>query len=304
MDFLFYLQELRNPVMDAIFSVLTHLGSELIVIGVLCLFFWCLDKKTAYKLCFTYFISGLAVQGLKIACRIERPWIRDTRLYPVESAIEGATGYSFPSGHTQSSTGLFSSLAFTFKKIWVYIVGFILIALVMFTRMYLGCHTPADVLVSFAITVTVSFCVNYAYEHFKSSKITNLIVFILIELISIGLIAYSYYVVTSGKSTIALAIDGFKAAGAGIGFGIGWFIEVTYVNFDPKGCKKIWQQILKLAIGIGVALLIKSGIKAIFGGESILVNIVRYALAVVWIVGIFPIIIKKFFTKTEEAKAE
>lgn len=296
MEFLFFLQELRTPVSDAIFSVLTHLGSELIVIGVLCLFFWCLDKKTAYKLCFTYFISGLAVQGLKIACRIERPWDRDSGLFPVEAAAGDATGYSFPSGHTQSATGLFSSLAFTFKKLWLYLAGFALIALVMFTRMYLGCHTPADVLVSFAITVTVSFGVNYVYEHFKASKTTNLIVFILIELISIGLIAFSYYVVSTGKSTTALALDGFKSAGAGLGFGIGWYIEVTYINFNPKGCKKIWQHILKLAIGIGIALLIKSGVKAIFGGESIIVNIVRYALAVFWIVGIFPMIIKKFFT--------
>ncbi len=293
MDFLFNLQNLRNPVLDKIMSVLTHLGSELIVIGVLCVMYWCINKKTAYKLCFTYFISGLAVQGLKIACRIERPWVRDSRLYPVEAAKEGATGYSFPSGHTQSSTGLFASLSFHFRKLWVYIVGFGIIALVMFTRMYLGCHTPADVLVSFGITTVVAFCVNYAFEHFKATKKTNLIVFALIEIISIGLIGYTAYVVASGKSTTELAMDCFKAAGAGIGFGIGWYIEVTYINFDPKATKTIWGQILKLAVGIGVALLLKSGIKAI-NPDSIAINIIRYVLAVIWITGVFPFIIKKF----------
>lgn len=295
MDFLYFLQELRNPVLDTIISLLTHIGSEVVVIGVLCLFFWCLDKKTAYKLCFTYFISGLAIQGLKIACRIERPWIRDSRLYPVEAAREGATGYSFPSGHTQSSTGLFSALAFNFKKIWIYIASFAMIALVMFTRMYLGCHTPADVLVSFGITVCVAFAVNYVFEHFKATKRTNLIVFIAIELISLALIGYSYYVIASGKSTTELTMDCFKSAGAGIGFGIGWFIEVTYVNFDPKATKSVWKQILKMAIGIGIALLLKSAPKWIFGEELIIVNILRYVIAVFWIVGIFPIIIKKFF---------
>ncbi len=295
MDFLYFLQELRNPVLDTIISLLTNIGSEVVVIGVLCLFFWCLDKKTAYKLCFTYFISGLAVQGLKIACRIDRPWIKDSRLYPVESAREGASGYSFPSGHTQSSTGLFSSLAFHFKKTWLYIVGFALIALVMFTRMYLGCHTPMDVLVAFGITVIVSFAVNYAFEHFKATKTTNVIVFIAIEIISLALIGYSYYVVASGKSTAELAMDCFKAAGAGIGFGIGWFIEVTFVNFDPKATKSVWKQILKMAIGIGIALLLKSAPKWIFGEDLIIVNVLRYVIAVLWIVGIFPIIIKKFF---------
>ncbi|MGN0375386.1 MAG: phosphatase PAP2 family protein [Butyrivibrio sp.] len=297
MDFLFFLQELRNPVLDTIFNILTNLGSEIIVIGVLCLFFWCLDKKTAYKLCFTYFISGLAVQGLKIGFRIERPWVKDSRLYPVEAAREGATGYSFPSGHTQGSTGLFSALAFHFKKAWGYIVAFAIIALVMFTRMYLGCHTPADVLVAFGITVAVSFGVNYVFEHFKATKTTNVIVLVLIEIISIALIGYSYYVVASGKSTTELAIDCFKAAGAGIGFGIGWFIEVTFVRFDPKATRTIWGQILKIAVGLGVALLLKSGLKMLFGEYSIPGNIIRYALAVLWIVGIFPIFIKKFSKK-------
>lgn len=293
MDFLFELQNLRNPVLDKIMSVLTHLGSELIVIGVLCVLYWCINKKTAYKLCFTYFISGLAVQGLKIACRVNRPWIKDARLYPVEAARADATGYSFPSGHTQSSTGLFATLSFHLRRAWVYIVGFGIIALVMFTRIYLGVHTPADVLVSFGITTVVAFCVNYAFEHFKATKKTNIIVFALIEIISLGLIAYSAYVVASGKSTATLAMDCFKAAGAGIGFGIGWYIEVTYINFDPKATKTIWGQILKLVVGIGVALLLKSGIKAIFG-DIIIVNIIRYVLAVVWITGVFPFIIKKF----------
>lgn len=293
MDFLYELQTLRTPVLDKIMSLLTHLGSEIIVIGVLCIMYWCINKRTAYKLCFTYFISGLAVQGLKIACRIERPWIRDSRLHVVDAAKDGATGYSFPSGHTQSATGLSASLAFHFRKIWIYIAAIAFTGLVMFTRMYLGCHTPADVLVSFGITTVVAFCVNYAFEHFASGKRTNIIVFALIEIISFALLAYSYYVVSTGKSTAELAMDCFKSAGAGIGFGIGWYLEVTFINFNPKAVKNIWGHILKLVVGIGVALLLKSGIKAIFG-DIIIVNIIRYVLVVVWITGAFPFIIKKF----------
>lgn len=293
MDFLLQLQNLRNPVLDKIMSLLTHLGSEILVIGVVCILYWCVNKKTAYKLCFSYFISGLAVQGLKIACRIDRPWIRDSRLYPVEAAKDGATGYSFPSGHTQGATGLFSTLSFHLKKWWFYIAGFGVIALVMFTRMYLGCHTPADVLVSFAITTIVAFCVNYAFEHFKATKRSNIMVFAMIEIISLGLIAYTSYVVATGKSSTELAMDCYKSAGAGIGFGIGWYLEVTYINFNPRATKTIWGQILKLAVGIGVALLLKSGIKAI-NPDSIAINIIRYVLAVLWITGLFPFIIKKF----------
>ena len=296
MDFLYWLQNLRNPVLDAIMAVLTNFGSEILVIGVLCIFYWCLDKKTAHKLCFTYFISGLAVQGLKIACRIERPWVKDSRLYPVEAAKEGATGYSFPSGHTQGVTGLFAGLAFNFKKMWLYIASFAIIAVVMFSRMYLGCHTPADVLVAFGITVVVAFVVNYAFDHIKFNKRNNLIIFILLEVISVALIIYTYYLVATGKTTEELAMDCFKSAGAGIGFGIGWYLEVTYVNFNPKATKTVWGQILKLVIGLGVALLLKSGIKAIFG-DIIVVNIVRYVITVIWIVYLFPLIFKSIEAK-------
>ena len=50
-----------------------------------------------------------------------------------------------------------------------------------------------------------------------------------------------------------------------------------------------------MAIGIGIALLLKSAPKWIFGEDLIIVNILRYVLAVFWIVGLFPMIIKKVF---------
>ncbi len=292
MDFLYFLQGLRSPALNSVFSLITYFGSEVLVIAVLCITFWCLNKETAYKLCFTYFISGLMVQGLKIACRIDRPWVKDSRLNVVESAREGASGYSFPSGHTQGVTGLFSSLAFHFKKVWVYIVNFVIIALVMLSRMYLGCHTPQDVLVSFGITVAIAFAVNAVFSHIKWTKSSRVIVLILIELISIALIGYTYYVVATGKSTEELAMDCFKAAGAGIGFGIGWFIETTFINFDPKAMKPVWGQILKFIVGIAIALVLKEGIKMVFG-EGIVVSIVRYVIVVLWIVAGYPAIIKK-----------
>lgn len=133
------------------------------------------------------FSSGIAVQGLKIHFRIERPWVIDPDFKPVEQVMDTATGYSFPSGHTQSSTSLYSSIAFHFKKAAVYIGAFILIAAVMFSRMYLGCHTPKDVLVSFAVTIAISLAVSLIYDNFNSSLLTDLLVAILIFLLSAGL---------------------------------------------------------------------------------------------------------------------
>ena len=63
MDFLYFLAGLRNDVLDVIISLLTNLGGEIICIAAICILFYCIDKKTAYKLCLTYFVSGLAVQA-------------------------------------------------------------------------------------------------------------------------------------------------------------------------------------------------------------------------------------------------
>lgn len=293
MDFLYNLQQIRNPVLDAIFSFFTLFGEELLVIGVLCLTYWCINKKLAYKVCFTYFISGLMVQGLKVGCRIERPWVRDNRLTIVESARDTATGYSFPSGHTQGCTGLFSILSFHIKRAAGYVISFTIIALLIFSRMYLGCHSPADVFTSFGITLVVALAVNYAFDNLTSSRLTDILVFVAIELISMGLIVFSYYNVVNGKTTEVLTMDAFKSAGAGIGFGIGWFIEKRYIDYNPNNTSSIWLQLLKFIIGIGTALLLKSGPKIIFG-DILVVNIIRYAVAVIWIVAGYPALIKKF----------
>lgn len=297
MDFLYTLQNLRNPVLDAVMTFFTYFGDEILVIGILCATYWCISKKLAYKVCFTYFISGLMVQGLKIVFRVERPWIRDSRLIPSDAALDGATGYSFPSGHTQASAGLFSTLAFHFKRAWSYIVFFLIIALVMLSRMYLGYHTPWDVLVAFGITLVVSLIVNYIFENFVSTPTTRVIVLVLTELISAALIGLTFYVVASGKSTEELAMDCFKAAGAGLGFGIAWFIEDKYIRYNPKSISSVWGQILKFIIGIGVTLGLKQGLKmlgfALFPDGEIIINIVRYFILVIWIVAVYPLIVKK-----------
>ena len=153
MDFLYFLEGLRTPWLDALVSALTHLGGETVFLIAALVVFWCVDKRQGYYLMSVGFLGTLVNQFLKITCRIPRPWVRDPDFTIVEAARADATGYSFPSGHSTSSVGTFGVLATETKNVWVRILSIALCFLIPLTRLYLGVHTPADVLVGSAISL-------------------------------------------------------------------------------------------------------------------------------------------------------
>ena len=59
MTFLWILEGIRTPFLDKLMQFITYFGQELIIIAVICAFYWCVDKRFAYLLGFTYFTAGL-----------------------------------------------------------------------------------------------------------------------------------------------------------------------------------------------------------------------------------------------------
>ena len=70
MEFLYLLEELRTPWLDAIVSALTHLGGETVFLIAAMAVFWCVDKRQGYYLLSVGFLGTLVNQFLKITCRI------------------------------------------------------------------------------------------------------------------------------------------------------------------------------------------------------------------------------------------
>lgn len=295
MEFLHELQNIRNPFFTNLFELITVCGEELFVLSVVGCLYWCLNKKLAYRICFTYFASGLLVQTLKITFRIPRPWIRDVSLIPVDGALETATGYSFPSGHTQSATALFGTLAIHFKKHKIKVLMYLMIALVGFSRLYLGVHTPADVLVSFGISILLVILVDKLMRKIEQGNGFRLPVAITLAAISIGVLVYSLILYQQGIIETVYVSDCCKAAGAGLGFAVGWYVEGRYINFNER-TGSIGKQLLKLLIGLVIVLAIKMGLKYVIG-TSLPADIFRYFLMVVWAMAIYPYFIKKYFNK-------
>ena len=111
MDILYALEKIRTPFWNGVMSAVTQLGGEVIFIVAAVVVFWCVSKWEGYYLMTIAFCGTVLNQFLKLVCRVPRPWVRDPNFTIVESARAEATGYSFPSGHTQNAIGLFGGMA-------------------------------------------------------------------------------------------------------------------------------------------------------------------------------------------------
>ena len=298
MELLHALEGIRSPILDTVFSLITMLGQETIAIVLLCLIYWCLDKRIAYVVGVAYFFSGLAVQGMKIGFRIDRPWAIDKTLSPVESAVKGATGYSFPSGHTQSATALFGTLAVKIKQTAVRVLCVVIVLLVAFSRMYLGVHTLLDVVVSLIITTLIVLIVAKLLSKDEVNKKRELILTLILVLFAIAVIVIAAVMFSNGTIDEGYLTDCLKAAGAGIGFAVGMYIERLYINFSVRTKNILWQ-IIKLVAGIAGVLVIKEGLKEVWG-TGLLLDTARYFLICMWVTVFFPLIIKRFWPKAIE----
>lgn len=297
MEFLHFLSQFRTDGGDIFFQLITYTAQELFVVGIICWLFWCSNKRLAYTLGFSYFTSGLLVQGLKITFQIPRPWILDPSFQPVPSAVPGATGYSFPSGHTQSITALFGTAALHFRKRLYQALCFAVIFLVGFSRMYLGCHTPKDVLVSFILSfLCVTFCYHYIYMKKSFEKAPGKVAGIML-LISLALSFYSVLLEKTGYIELVYAKDCLKAGGAGAAFALGYYLEQRFIRFAHLQNAK--QKILRFIFGLLGALLILEGIKPLIG-TSLAASFLRYFLAVFWILAVYPFLFSKYAARTKK----
>jgi undecaprenyl-diphosphatase len=142
---LFYiLNHLHLPILDRIMIGFTTLGNSGLI-WIFITFLLLLNKKTRYcgvLLTFALSLEYLLGDGiLKPFIGRERPFIR----FPdVQMLIPKPGSFSFPSGHTMASFTAASVIFSCYKNagIAAYFTAF----LIGFSRIYLFCHYPSDVL--------------------------------------------------------------------------------------------------------------------------------------------------------------
>jgi undecaprenyl-diphosphatase len=299
MPFLYFLESIRNPVFDWIFATITHLGEETFFLAFAIIFFWCVNKRQGYYILITGLVGTVVNQVAKLFFRIPRPWVLDPEFNIIESARAEATGYSFPSGHTQNVAGTFGAIAAFKPRKWLTALCVTIILLVGFSRMYLGVHTPLDVVVSLLIALGLILLLRPVFETDESFK--KYMPYVVIGSVIISVLFLVYVLSLGGVSFLdphnyqSGLKNAYTLLGCTAGLVIVYFVDSKYINFDTKA--KWYAQILKLVIGLAGVLAIKSGLSApltaLFGNEYI-ARAVRYFLIVVFAGAVWPMTFKKF----------
>ncbi len=264
MEYLIWLQSLRTDTLNAVLMAVTDFITSPVVYVGIALLYWCFNKKAACLIAMNISAGTMVNQALKNTLCVYRPWIRSSEIKPVPAAIESASGYSFPSGHTQVASSEFLSVALWQKnRKWLVAVCVFVTLLVMFTRNYLGVHTLSDVLVSLGVSIIVLFATDYLLKWADKGANRDWIIFGIGIILCGAFLAYTtlkpYPIDYTADGTILvdpkeMIVDCYSAAGCVFGFLIGWICERHILKFKTNVSKG--KRIIRGAVGTVLLLLL------------------------------------------------
>jgi undecaprenyl-diphosphatase len=239
------LQEFRNgagALLADFLLKMTYFGELNTVLVLMAVIYWCVSKDVGTYLLMGWSGNRILNGGLKVTVCAYRPWIRDARILPYGDSINTATGYSFPSGHTMNAATVYGGGAVRkdLPGILRTALG-AMVALVAFSRIYLGVHTPQDILVGAVCGTLVMWLTLKLMQWVKAHPEKDLLIlFIGIALaicvaVYAGVKPYPELLDAEGKLVVdghKMANDTFKGVGWCSAFLIGWILERRFVSFS------------------------------------------------------------------------
>ena len=130
---------------------------------------------------------------------------------------DGATGTSFPSGHSQNAGSLYSSFIINKTKRVFKIISIILIIIVPISRLYLGVHFFGDVIIGLIIGIVFAILFNFVYDRLNNSNLLHLVSILII------LTTIPFLIINWNNPDCA---DLFKSFGLGIAVFLANFIVI------------------------------------------------------------------------------
>ncbi|MBR6595314.1 MAG: phosphatase PAP2 family protein [Oscillospiraceae bacterium] len=260
MEVLYWFEKIRVPGLNELMLALTQLGEETTFLVLALIVFWCVDKKKGYFVMSVGFLSIMANQFMKLSFRVPRPWVLDPNFTILEQAREAASGYSFPSGHTTVAVAAFVSLGVSARRKITAFVCVLLAVLVGISRMYLGVHTPADVLAG-ALTSLILILLLQRIPWSELGMGILVSVMMLLALALLAFVSFFPFPVDVDAQNLDSGIqNAYTMIGCMAGVLVVYHGEKKYVNFTTLAVW--WAQILKVILGLTLVLAVKEGLRS------------------------------------------
>ena len=298
MDILLYFQSIRSDILTNIFTGFTICTEQVAVVLIAAIMYWCVDKKCGQRLLFAVTGSITINSALKNFFKSPRP-IDSENLQSLRT--ETATGYSFPSGHTQTATTVWTAIIDYFRKWWIALLGIIMILGAGISRLYLGVHWPQDVLAGWIIGILVSIVFVRLFDYVDQNK--NYYILFL-TLIAFAVIVYFFM----GEELV-------KSFALYTGFVLGYIVEDKFIDFSTEESKKkaniftnakskpkLSTKILRFIVGIITLGIVYAALKSLvillqidtIEGISLLADYIRYTIVVFWGIAGVPFLFERF----------
>lgn len=259
-----FLQKFRSPWLDDLAYYITCLGSEWFFLAVVPILYWTWSKRSGYRIAVLFLFGEWAKNGLKMAFHTPRPseGAGVAVLHP-----ETGPGYSFPSGHAESSTVFWGQLALEGRKRWLSVLAVVLVLLVSLSRLYLNVHWPIDILGGLLLGLVLLVLFNAA-----SALWDHLQLPVIVRTLCILIVPTLMYLLYSGE-------DSHIVIGFMFGFPLGYLLDERYLGWNERASSL--ANVFKVLLGMAGLLGIRFGLKMVFP-ETALADIARYAIAGLW----------------------
>ena len=278
-----FFSRISTPGLDTLAEGITMLGEQYLFIAVITLVFWNISKKAGLLLAFSYLTSALVNVGVKVLVQAPRP-------FEILADIEGkrvhtATGYSFPSGHTQGAAGFLTAAALLLRRFWFSCFAFILMLLIALSRVYLGVHWPLDVIAGLFLGVLSAWGTYRLLDPMLNDP-PRLQSLLLRGIALIVTLTLALFVLEKTGTLDPVKIrDFYKLSGTAVGAMAGCILEMRLINFKTEA--NAIRKALRYLLGLAVALLLLAGLKALLPAGNCFAFL-RYLAVSLWLIFLFP----------------
>ena len=266
-----WVESIRSPVLSIFFENISLAGYPTFLILFISFGYFYWSPSRFSRVAMLLFISAFINAFLKDFFQDPRPDIQ-LMLDP-----KVGTSYGWPSGHAQIAVTLWGLLAYELKNKWISTGALTLIALIAFSRMYLGVHDFGDVFSGLVIGSFILLIWHYAIIYKFYEKFNELTwVFIIL---SFQLLIYLIYPAHEGHE-ISIWFLGVMS---------GWYIGSSQIILANSQIMKLLLSLISL-VGVFFAMVFTTQLESsleLIGIISILYSYslgLFFSIFVTWVI--------------------